>query len=686
MIGAGRRALRRRVVGGAVLLLVAVATAAAGDDVPPSVRALASDDAAAAAEARAALVRDPAAGELVVAWLRDDERRAALSPRQIEALAGVAAERGLRAANAGLRAIVRDTALPADTRRAAIRALARTGTIADVSALGDAVAEFPEEAARALAELGGDTARAALRRNAASAEPGTASLPVLAALARMGEVDRLAAVVAALDDPQRRTSAGELLRWATGRDLPGERSVWDVHLRRALLSARLADADADAAQAATRALIDDLRRPGDRDAADDACALLADASAPTWARAKAALALGVAGRADRRDALLAATPSGTPGDVRRAAVDALARVGDLSCAVALVRGLVDDTDLDRLAAKRSVRQEFVPIDPAVVRALARWGVVGGTTVLLELLEGEYRTGLHRDALRALREVTGGDVFGYEPDASKADRDAATARARAWWREAREGLPIAPRPDDPGWPAFERDVDALVGELGQYKFLFTMRARRTLEILADPAHDRIVAGLGHANLQVRLGAAEVLENVGLRRSAAPLAGRLATEVNAAARARLLTAIESCARPDAAGTVPSADAVRPAVRAALGDRSVDVRIAAARTLGTVGDRATDPDTLRAARAEPRNAGEAFRSASAAGLLRLGDRSGLADLIAELRCDDVARRADARRVLRACGLEVAGFAPDGPPEARSRAVDAFEREQGVPPGARK
>lgn len=689
--------MRRGTLALIVGLALGAAPSARGADeepLPDPVRTLevASEDAL--DEARAAFPKDAEGDALVVSWLRDDARRARLSPRTLTALAVLAAERGLKGANAGLRALVRDEAQPREVRAAAITALATTGTLADVSALGDAVPAFPEAASRALAAIGGDTARAALRRN----ESGEAPLDVAAALVRMSDDAPLARLVAALRDPATSPRAAELLRWATGADLPAESAAWETWVRRRTLAKRFADPDAGAAQAAVEEVVATLRGASGDAAADDLCAVLADERAHVFARAKAALALGLGGRSDRMSDLLAATPSGVPGEVRRAAVDALARVGDLSCAVPLARGLALDTDLDRLAAKRAVRQEFTPVDPAVVRTLLRLGVRGGVEgawgALLEVLEGDYRTGLHRDAMRAFAEVSAGELFGYQPDAAKPDRLAAVARMRAWWREARETIPVAAREDHPGRAAFERDLEPLIHELGELKFLTSWRARMALAVLAEPAHDRLVAALSDRDVQIRMGAAQVLGTAGLRRSAVPLARRLADEPNAAARTRLLTAIESCGRPLREGVVladgkPSPQwvpTIREAVRNALADRNLDVRAAAAGALGVVGDAEEDRERLVAARAEPRNAAPAFRSASAGALLRLGDRSGLVDLAADLRSDDVAVRAEALRLVRAAGRDVPGYDPDASPEARDAAAAAWLAAEAVPAGGRR
>jgi hypothetical protein len=78
------------------------------------------------------------------------------------------------------------------------------------------------------------------------------------------------------------------------------------------------------------------------------------------------------------------------------------------------------------------------------------------------------------------------------------------------------------------------------------------------------------------------------------------------------------------------------------------------------------------------------DAFRVVSAASLLRFCDRSCVGDLASELRCDEVARRAEALRLVRAAGEEVPGYDPDAAPEVRDGAVRAFEAA--VPGGERR
>jgi len=120
----------------------------------------------------------------------------------------------------------------------------------------------------------------------------------------------------------------------------------------------------------------------------------------------------------------------------------------------------------------------------------------------------------------------------------------------------------------------------------------------------------------------------------------------------------------------------------VREALGDRSLDVRIAAAAALGRVGDPAADPAALLRSRALPVNQVEAFRAASAVALLRLGDRSGMPDLVAELRSGDVARRTAAAQALAQAGVDLGGYDPDAPPQQREDTVRELERGLGLVP----
>jgi hypothetical protein len=68
----------------------------------------------------------------------------------------------------------------------------------------------------------------------------------------------------------------------------------------------------------------------------------------------------------------------------------------------------------------------------------------------------------------------------------------------------------------------------------------------------------------------------------------------------------------------------------------------------------------------------------------LLRLGDRSALPDVVDELEVDDVARRAEALRLLVAGGVDAQGYDPDAAPEARRAAVAALRKN--VPGAARK
>ncbi len=657
------------------LALLAAAPARAGDP-PPAVRALDAGDEAARAAALAALRAAEDRDALVAGTLRDAEAFAALGPRARRALVELAGELGLPFVNAPLRALVRDADADTELRRAAVVALGAHGGVGDVAALTEALETFPGEASRALVAIGGHAAENALRRRA---EAGDAPLAVTAALVHLGDDTGIAPLVAALGDPARAAEAGRLLVWATGRELPPEGAAWADFVRRRQLARALAARDVDAAQRAEEETARRLAAGGDPRLLDDLVAVLTD---PAWSseeRSAAALVLGLGGARDARDALLRVCRNQEDGSVRLYAGEALARVGDLSCAVPLADMLVHDEDRDRIKARRTLMGEageFVPVDPGFVRALFRIGCPGGAEPLLELLDGDYRTRLHRDSMRAFLELPGASDFGFEPDASKRERQPLVAQCRAWFRENRDTLGIAPRADDPGWEAFRGHVAERIKILGGFKFLYQLRAKKALVIVAEPALPQLVAALADPDLHVRMGVAEVLRGATLRSAADPLAARLAHEESPVVRTKLVWALEVCGRPGPAGRAPS-DAVRRAVRAALGDVNLDVRIAAARTLGVVGEREADRAALVAARGRKENAVPAFAAASAGALELLGDRSAFGDLAEELLCDDVARRADAADVLRRAGRDLHGYDADAGEAARRAAVDAMRAD---------
>ncbi|MCE9635414.1 MAG: hypothetical protein K8T90_06885 [Planctomycetes bacterium] len=690
-----RRRLRSRVsfalVGRASAAALAVAalgflaipsTGRAEDEVPEAVRAIDAADGVDRGAAAKALGARPDADDLIVIWLRDGERRAKLGAPALEALARLAGERKLQLANSGLRALVRDSAQPLAVRETAARTLGVTGSIADVSALADALNDIPDACCRSLVAIGGDAALGALRRGMTSDPPPVA----IAALAKFGDTSGLAALVEKLDAPADRDAIAGLLRWATGRDLAADKATWSRFLAQVDLADRFGSADSDAAQAAVEEAAAKIRTSG-RDVGGIVAAVLADPQFPVFARSKAALTLGLSGLPSWNAELLAATANGQPGDVRWAAGNALARVGDLSCVVPLVKMLVHDEDRDRLAAKRSLKGEFSPVDPSFVRALHRLGIRGATMPLLELFAGEYRTGLHRDALRALGEVSDGETFEFQPDSATPDRLASLEKMKAWWREARERIPIAPRADDPGAAALQADIANLIPELGTFKFLYQLRAKKALTLLAEPAAEQLVAALAADSTQIRIGAADVMEGSTLRAFAAPLAARLSVEPNTAVKTKLLGALATCARRDAAGNVPSADAVLAAVNAALADRDLDVRIAAVRVLGVVGV-GSDAARIAGLADLPRNKVDGFADAALGARFLLGDRTALPGLCTLLRSDEIARVAETVRVLRLAKCDLHGFDPDGAPEARESAVRAIESDPAavVPKGIQK
>ena len=649
----------------AVLLASCCAVVALAEEAPELAKALDNPDAAARTAAVDRLRQSADRESVIVGALRDPETRATLGPAAQEALADLAGELNLRFANSGLRSILRDDAAPLAVRKAAARALGRTGSVADVSVLGDAIAAIPEEASRALAAIGGTSAQSALLRGGGENPP----LEVLAAMTSFGDDSGLPKLVAALTGPDAGRAA-RLLKWATGHDLPAERAAWETHLRRREVASRFADSDNDKAGDAVDACAAELRRSPGSALESDLIDLVKDVNWPVFARTKAAISLGLGGSRAAKDALLWACRDGENGAVRMYAANALAFVGDLSCAVPLERILVNDEDKDRISGRRSGEGDFFPTDPCIIRALYRIGCRGAATRAIELIAGEYRTRLHRDCQRALGEFSGGETFGFQPDASKAERAAAVDRIRAWWREARESIPLAPRADDPGWEAFRRDIEANIKELGGFKFLYQLRAKLTLIDLAEPALPQLTAALSHEDEHIRMGTADVLAASALRDAAPGLAARLAVEPKSAVRTRLLVALEVCGRPWTDGRAPAAG-VADAVRGALDDRSLDVRIAAARTLGVVGEAVADTARLAAASAEARNADDTFRFASAAARLRLCVRSCLPELATQLRSDDVALRSEAAKALAAAGLDLRGFDPDQPAELREAAI---------------
>ncbi len=675
LLPARAHVLAARLALGLALGFVMTASAAQAEEPPPAIRALDSADAAARAAAEAALRELDGRDELVAAVLRDPEAFGTLGPAARETLVGLAGEVELAYVNGSLRRIVRDDREAPGVRRAAVVVLGERGGVADVVALGSALEPFPNEAARALAAIGGRSATAVLRKHW---ERG-ADAAVGAALVKLGDPRPLSALAILLrdDDGARRERAGLLLTWATGRELPPEPAAWDTYVRRRGLADQLGQEDLERAQNAVQELAGVLRSRSSANLESDLAAVLADASWPLYARNGAALTLGLGDARGAQDVLLAATRNLEEGSVRLYAAEALARMGDLSVAVPFADMLVHDEDRDRIKARRRSTGEFFPVDPGLARALLRLGCRGAVEPMLELLAGDYRTRMHRDTLRCLREATGGEDFGFEPDAAMEDRRAAVARARAWWAQGREKMVLAARADDPGRSVFRKQVDERIAKLGAFKFLHQLRAKKALIIVAEPALPQLLAALSDEDLHVRMGVAEVLRGAGLRTAGPALAARLRVEESPVARSKFVWALERCGRRDDSGQVPPG--VRDAVRRALGDEELEVRIVAARTLGAVGDPAADVVVLRAARenaAQPQENVQAFRAATAGALLLLGDDEGFDDLAVELLCDDVARRADAADVLRRAGVALEGYDPDDAEERRAAAVTRVRR----------
>ncbi len=670
-----------RIASIALAAVLAVGAIASAEDLPAELAALDSaDDAARAAAVAALRARDDCA-PLVRQAMEDAEAWAQLGPRGRQALVRLSVSADVPFVNASLRAIVRSDSEDTGVRRSAAEALGERGTIADVSALGDAVQVLPEAATRALVSIGGRSARRALERGAGDSPPVAAR----AGLALMGDATQFEILVDkfAGADAEAAADLARLLTWATGHELPAERRAWETHLRRRNLATQLAHDDLRTAQTAAHELSAVLASKTSSSLESDLIAILSDERWPLFARGKSALVLGLGNARGAKDALLHAVRNGEEGSVRLYAAEALARVGDLSCAVPLAYLLIHDEDRDRIQARRGQQGEYFPVDPGMVRALLRIGVPGAADPLLDLLAGTYRTRMHRDVLRTLREATGGEDFGYEADSAVADREAAVARARGWWAEGRRVMGLSPRAADPGWDSFRKAVDEQIATLGTFKFLHQLRAKKTLIIVAEPALPQLVAALSHDDLHVRMGAAEVLRGARLGEGAEPLAERLGTETNPVARSRFLWALSVCGRREAfGGTAP--ESVRVAVRTALQDAALDARIAAARALGAAGDPAVDPAVLEAAKGRSENAVAAFQSAAAGALLRLGVASSLDawDVVrTELLCDDAARAADALGDVRAAGYPLIGFDPAAPRAEREAAlaeIDAVLRAE--------
>jgi len=139
---------------------------ASAEEPPPAIRALDTDDADARDVARSALAARDDGAALVAAVLRDVDAFEGLGLHARVALVELAGEADLAHVNSALRRIVRDEAGDAAVRRAAVTALGRRGGVADVTAVGGVLDAFPEEAARALAEIGGRSAESVLRKSA----------------------------------------------------------------------------------------------------------------------------------------------------------------------------------------------------------------------------------------------------------------------------------------------------------------------------------------------------------------------------------------------------------------------------------------------------------------------------------------------------------------------------------------
>jgi hypothetical protein len=93
---------------------------------------------------------------------------------------------------------------------------------------------------------------------------------------------------------------------------------------------------------------------------------------------------------------------------------------------------------------------------------------------------------------------------------------------------------------------------------------------------------------------------------------------------------------------------------------------------RTLGVVGDLAADLPRILAAKAEKKNSDDAFRFTASAAVLRLAFRASIGDIVIQLRNpDDAALRSDAARALAAAGIDLRGYDPDAPIEAREAAI---------------
>ncbi len=640
---------------------------------PPVIRALDDATAEGLEAAIAALRAHPERDALVASTVRDVEALSALSEQARLALLDIVEKDDVPYANSGLRDLVRGDGFSLPVRQRAAQVLGVRGTLADVSALGAAVSDLPEAASRALVSIGGRSAESALRKSAGESPP----LAVRGALVRIGDRDQLRTLVDFIGDADSREEAVRQLRWATGRDLPPEEPAWRAYARRLALADELGHDDPERSRSAASGLAPVLRSRTSANLEDDLIALAGEEHWPLFARDKSALVLGLGRSTKAQPTLLALCKRRDDtdhGSLRLYSAEALARVGDLSSAVPLAAILVHDEDKDRIKARRGKQGEYFPVDPGIVRALTRMGCPGAVQSLVDLLAGDFRTRMHRDALRALREVTGGDDFGFEPDSSKPSRVAGHARIAQWWQDRRATLELAPSPDDAGWETFREHVAAEIEKLSQFKFLYQKRAKLTLTIVAEPALPQLVDALSHDVLHVRMGAAEVLALAAIPAAAEPLAACLSKEEKSPARTKLLRGIARCARPRP-GVPTASKSVQAAVRRALDDRVLDVRIEAVIALRVVGDE-SDSARIATAAERPENDVPAFRTGAAATRLLLGDVSGLLHLLAEMRSGDVLRRTEAAAVLTAAGIDLQGYDPDATEAAREKALREIER----------
>ncbi len=315
-----------------------------------------------------------------------------------------------------------------------------------------------------------------------------------------------------------------------------------------------------------------------------------------------------------------------------------------------------------------------------IEAATRYRVYSGIPHLLALLaentalevpdternwERTTRMAWFKDEIERVLIKVSGEDFGFDAGQGEAAMRESVGRWLAWWDAHEEEFLSGERTSEStADPALREQIDRLLSVgFTAYQLRNVDNARWLLEHLGPLAVPQLIGALDHAELFIRVHAAEVLGRIGDRRARDPFVRRLGIEKEPPARAQVAAAL---------GAVGTASEVPLLTKMAEDDsETLTVRVAALHSLGAIGDLSSDAPIARAASRRPVD-----ELTIAAWIVQAqhGDESAFESLLAELASDRLNDRARGSTALSEAFHVDFDMDPYAEAEARKKSIDAW------------